>query len=41
MAQNTELYMKASLTRKVFLPFSLFWVVITAGFLVTFDMVPQ
>jgi NADH-quinone oxidoreductase subunit H len=26
---------------KVFLPLSLFWVVITAGFLVTFDMVPQ
>ena len=26
---------------KVFLPFSLFWVVVTAGFLVTFDMVPN
>ena len=26
---------------KVFLPLSLFWVVITAGFLVTFDMVPK
>ena len=26
---------------KVFLPLSLFWVVLTAGFLVTFDMVPQ
>jgi len=26
---------------KVFLPFSLFWVVITAGFLVIFDMVPN
>ena len=26
---------------KVFLPLSLFWVVVTAGFLVTFDMVPQ
>jgi len=26
---------------KVFLPLSLFWVVITAGFLVTFDMVPN
>jgi len=26
---------------KVFLPWSLFWVVITAGFLVTFDMVPK
>ena len=26
---------------KVFLPLSLFWVVVTAGFLVTFDMVPN
>ena len=26
---------------KVFLPLSLFWVVITAGFLVTFDIVPN
>ena len=26
---------------KVFLPLSLFWVVVTAGFLVIFDMVPQ
>ena len=26
---------------KVFLPFSLFWVVITAGFLIYFDMVPN
>ena len=26
---------------KVFLPLSLFWVVVTAGFLVTFDMVPK
>jgi len=26
---------------KVFLPLSLFWVVITAGFLITFDMVPN
>ena len=26
---------------KVFLPLSLFWVVVTAGFLVLFDMVPQ
>lgn len=26
---------------KVFLPFSLFWVVLTAGFLVMFDMVPK
>jgi len=26
---------------KVFLPFSLLWVVLTAGFLVAFDMVPQ
>jgi NADH-quinone oxidoreductase subunit H len=26
---------------KVFLPLSLFWVVVTAGFLVTFDLVPQ
>ena len=26
---------------KVFLPFSLFWVVLTAGFLVAFDLVPQ
>ena len=26
---------------KVFLPLSLFWVVVTAGFLITFDMVPN
>ena len=26
---------------KVFLPFSLFWVVITAGFLIVFDLTPQ
>jgi NADH-quinone oxidoreductase subunit H len=26
---------------KVFLPFSLFWVVLTAGVLVAFDMVPH
>ncbi len=26
---------------KVFLPLSLFWVIVTAGFLVTFDMVPK
>jgi NADH-quinone oxidoreductase subunit H len=26
---------------KVFLPFSLFWVVATAGFLVAFDMLPN
>ncbi len=26
---------------KVFLPFSLFWVVLTSGFLVYFDMLPR